>query len=81
MPQLTADGLQPRVALPGAVIQEGKLHMHSGLSGSQREYQIESQSWQVFKSPLALQGHIRVRANVPNAQLLSQEQTLSTEGL
>lgn len=79
LPQLVADRIQPRVALPGAIIKDGILYMHSGLSGLQLEYQMEAQSWQVFKNPITLevQSDIRIRARIPNTRVVSREQTLS----
>jgi hexosaminidase len=82
MPQLVADGIQPRVPLPGAVIKQGVLHMHSGFDGLQLEYQIAGLPWQVYTSPVALQvqDDIIIRAKIPNTQVVSRQQTLSTEG-
>jgi hexosaminidase len=82
MPQLVKDGIQPRVPLPGAVIKEGMLHMHSAFNGLQLEYKMDGQNWQVFEGPvkLQIQGDIRVRAKIPNTQVTSREQSLLTMG-
>lgn len=83
LPQLVAEGIHPRVPLPGAILKEGILTMHSGLSGLQLEYQGEGQNWEVYRSPVMFKekSSIRVRARIPNTQVVSRVQTLSTGGL
>jgi hexosaminidase len=78
MPQLVKDGIQPRVPLPGAIIKEGILQMHSAFSGLQLEYQIFGQNWQAYEKPVKVKipSDIRVRAKIPNTQITSREQSL-----
>ena len=78
MPQLVKDGVQPRVPLPGAIIKQGMLHMHSALSGLQLEYKMQGQNWQVYEAPVKHQipGDIQVRAKIQNTQVTSREQSL-----
>jgi hexosaminidase len=78
MPQLVKDGIQPRVPLPGAIIKEGMLHMHSAFSGLQLEYQVHGQNWQVFDGPVKYdeQSNLRVRARIANTQITSRVQSL-----
>jgi hexosaminidase len=78
MPQLVKDGIQPRVPLPGAIIKEGMLHMHSAFSALQLEYKMFGQDWQLYEGPVKhhIQGNISVRAKIPNTQITSREQTL-----
>jgi len=75
MPQLVKDGIEPRVPLPGAVIKQGMLHMHSAFSGLQLEYQIKGENWKKYEAPIKhqIQDDIRVRAKIPHTQVTSRE--------
>jgi hexosaminidase len=77
MPQLVAEGIQPRVPLPGAIIKDGMLYMQNGISGLQLEYQALGEPWQVFQSPVSVTSDIQVRAKIPNTQVYSRQQALS----
>ena len=80
MLQLVKDGIEPRVPLPGAVIKEGKLHMHSAFSGLQLEFKIHEGNWQLYEAPikLSVKGDIRLRAKIPNTQVTSRETTIKS---
>ncbi|WP_293746966.1 family 20 glycosylhydrolase [uncultured Paraglaciecola sp.] len=82
MPQLIADGIVPRVPLPGAMVEGGKLFMHTTFSGLQLEFQINGQDWQVFTTPVKLpeEAITRVRATVPNASVSSRDQPVIMRG-
>jgi hexosaminidase len=80
MPQLVAEGIQPRVPLPGAIIKDGMLYMQNGISGLQLEYQTHGKTWQVFQSPVSVNSDIQVRAKIPNTQVFSRQQALSVSG-
>ena len=82
MPQLIADGIVPRVPLPGAMVEGGKLFMHTTFSGLQLEFQIDGQNWQVFTTPIQLpeEAITRVRATVPNTSVSSREQPVIMRG-
>lgn len=82
MSQLIADGIQPRVPLPGAVVRGDRLFMHAAFSGLQLEYQLNGQDWQVFNAPIKLsqEANTRVRATVPNTSVSSREQSINTRG-
>jgi hexosaminidase len=83
MPQLVKDGIEPRVPLPGAKIEEGMLHMYSAFAGLQLEYQVAGQAWQAFEGPVPVtsQDAISVRATIPLTQVSSRVQILSKGGL
>lgn len=78
MPQLVKDGIQPRVPLPGAVIKEGMLHMHSDFYGLQLEYKMADENWQIYETPVTPppESNIHVRAKIPNTQVTSRELNL-----
>lgn len=80
MGQLVSQGIIPRVPLPGALIKDGMLHMQNAVNGLQLEYQEKGQPWQVFKSPVTVNSDIRVRAKIPNTQVVSREQVLPASG-
>ncbi|WP_339719467.1 family 20 glycosylhydrolase [uncultured Paraglaciecola sp.] len=79
MPQLVKEWVEPRVPLPGAVIKEGVLHMHSAYSGLLLEYKIQDGDWQQYNAPIkpTIQGDIWVRAKIPTTQVTSREMQLS----
>jgi hexosaminidase len=80
---LVKDGIEPRVPLPGAKIEEGMLHMYSAFAGLQLEYQVAGQAWQAFEGPVPVtsQDAISVRATIPLTQVSSRVQILSKGGL
>jgi hexosaminidase len=78
IPQLIADGIQPRVPLPGAEVKDDMLVMHAAFSGLQIEYQLDGQDWQVYNAPIKLpqKTNISVRATIPNTSVSSRVQPL-----
>jgi hexosaminidase len=81
MPQLLKDGIEPRVPLPGAMIKEGMLHMHSTFSGLQLEFKVQGGNWQVYETPVkqSIQSDIHVRAKIPNTQITSREMKIEND--
>lgn len=79
MPQLVKDGIQPRVPLPGAVLEAGKLHMKAAFSGLELEFKFPGHNWQLYKNPIKhpTQGNIRIRAKIRNTLVFSREQSLN----
>ena len=81
MPQLVKENVLPRVPLPGAIIEDGRLHMRANFAGLELEYSNEEGGWQSYSEPVLIDttSPIRVRANIPGTSVYSREQTLAPE--
>lgn len=80
MPQLVKEGIVPRVPLPGATTKEGMLHINAAFNGLQIEYKLAEQNWQLYENPVKLPmlGDIGIRTRIPNTQVTSREQLISS---
>ena len=83
MVQLVKEGVEPRVALPGAVFKAGILHMQSPLAGLVLEYQVDNGRWQTYESAVNIpaQSVVKIRSRIPTTPVISREQIVQTAAL
>lgn len=76
MPSLFAEGIHPRVPLPGAKLIDDSLHLNSAFIGLNTEYKTEDGKWTLYEGPVRVSTPVQVRATVPGTNLHSRYQTL-----
>ena len=76
MVQLVADGVTPRVPLPGGAIIDNKLHMTSEYDGLVLEYKMQGEGWQQYQQPIAAKLPLQIRARIDGSETSSRYQII-----
>jgi len=77
--QLVLDGMEPRVPMPGARIDAGRLSMNTHFAGLVLEYQQQGGEWQTYQQPVAIESASLVRARIAGTQVASRVQRISPQ--
>ncbi|MDD1782356.1 carbohydate-binding domain-containing protein [Enterovibrio sp. ZSDZ35] len=68
MAKLDASGINYRIPVPGAVMQEGKLHMNISLPGLPLQYSVDGgKSWTDYAAPVAIEDASKVQVRALSA--------------
>ncbi|MBV7299619.1 beta-N-acetylhexosaminidase [Enterovibrio paralichthyis] len=68
MAKLDASGINYRIPVPGAVMQEGKLHMNISLPGLPMQYSVDGgKTWADYSAPVAIEDASKVRVRALSA--------------
>lgn len=76
LPRLLQQGIKARVPLPGAILQQSKLHMRSPLPNLVLEYSVDGVTWQTYVSPVHVPSDVWVRTRLDNTDFTSAETRL-----
>lgn len=66
IPRLVKQGVNVRIAPPGATIHKGKLHMKSALPGLALQYSNDGINWLHYQVPVAVNSPVWVRSQLPH---------------
>lgn len=76
--RLSKQDIPFRIAPPGAVVQQGKLHINHLFDDMQLQYKAPSGEWQTYLNPISVNQPISIRAMLPNTQEVSSVMTVNS---